>query len=112
MLSKIRLTYDKENSNNTKFITDDGTNQRIIRLSVYYVLGSWYVDISDNENYLLYGKIINTWVDLFELLKIYYKDFPNLKLMALPSSIQGINKNFVEDLPGVLQEIYLLQEDA
>ena len=112
MLSKIRLTYDKENSNNTKFIIDDGTNQKIIRLSVYYVLGSWYVDISDNENYLLYGKIINTWVDLFELLKIHYKDFPDLKLMALPSNIQGINKNFVEDLPGVLQEIYLLQEDA
>ena len=33
MLSKIRLTYDKENSNNTKFIIDDGTNQRIIILT-------------------------------------------------------------------------------
>ena len=111
MLSKIRLSYFKQKVNNAKFMPDDGMNQKVIKLSVYYVRDSWYVDILDNEKYLLYGKIINTWVDLFELLKIYYKDFPDVKLMALPSNIQGIDKEFIGDIPGILQEIYLLEDE-
>ena len=112
MLSRIQLNYSKNNTNNTKFIIDDESNQKIIKLSVYYVRGSWYVDILDNEKYLLYGKIINAWVDLFEILKIYYRDFPDVKLMALPSGIQGMGKEFIEDIPGILQEIYLLKKEA
>ena len=111
MLSIIKLTYSSEVENKTKFIIDDLVNQKIIKLTVYLVKGSWYADISDNENNLLLGKIINTWVDLFELLRIYDKSFPNLKLVALPSNINGINKEFVNDIPGVLQQLYLLREE-
>ena len=111
MLSIIKLTYSSDNENKTKFMVNDSVNQKVIKLNVYFVKGSWYVDISDNENDLLLGKVINTWIDLFELLRIHDKTFPNLKLVALPSNINGINKEFVNEVPGVLQQVYLLREE-
>ncbi len=107
MLSKIVLTFSKDTENRTKFMVDN----KMIKLTVYYIKRNWYIDIADNERDLLIGKIINSWIDLFELLKIYDKAFPDIKFTALPINVNGIDKEFVEDIPGVLQELYLMKEE-
>ena len=112
MFSKIISDYSIFKENKIKFLLDDSSNQKILTISIYFIRNSWYIDIFEPNNELLIGKIINTWVDIFELLKIYYKDFPKIKFLALPSNINGINKEFSDVTAGVTQELFLIESSG
>ncbi len=112
MISKIPFDYITLTENNIRVFVNDGNNNKFLNISVYFIKDSWYIDISENGKELILGQIIHTWRDLFEILKIYYRDFPNLKLMAIPSNINGINKNFSALTSGITQEICLIGVDS
>ena len=108
MLSKISLEYNTLKENNIRILLNDGTNNKSIKLSLYCIRNNWYVDIYDSTTPLLLGQVLNTWIDLFEIIKIHYKNFPNLLLTALPSNINGINKEFNKSVAGITQEIFIV----
>lgn len=110
-LYRIPLNYILNTENNIKFLLNDGKKQKFIFLSLYSIRNSWYLDVSDNDSKLLIGRLINTWTDLFDILKIYDKNFPKLKLLAMPSNINGINKDFKENIAGTLQELFLVGDE-
>ena len=104
----LNFEYSKIYENKIKFTVDDGDKQKILNINLYLIKNSWYIDISDINTPLLIGKIINTWTDLFEILKIYNKNFPAVDLRAIPSNINGLNKNFDADSAGSLQKLFLI----
>jgi hypothetical protein len=108
-LKILSLTYNQFKEDKIRFFIDDGKKRRFITISVYIINNSWYADITGDDRELLYGKIIHTWVDLFELLKINDKDFPNIQLMAIPSNTNGINKEFTSKTAGIVQELFLVK---
>lgn len=108
-LKILSLTYNQFKEDKVRFFIDDGQKRRFITISVYMINDSWYTDISGDDKELLCGKIIHPWIDLFELLKINDKDFPNLKLMAIPSNINGINREFTTKSAGIIQELFLVK---
>ena len=108
MLSKIPLEYNILKENNVRILINDGTNNKTVKLSLYCIKNNWYLDIYDSAAPLLLGQILNTWTDLFEIIKIYYKNFPNLFLTVLPSNINGINKEFNKSVAGITQELFIL----
>ena len=108
MLSKISLSYHKYNENKVKILLNDGSNQKSLTISLYLITNLWYMDIFEENKELLLGKIVHTWVDILEILKIYDKDFPKLELIVMPSNINGINKEFSPEVSGITQEIFLI----
>ena len=104
----LDFSYSKNVENKIKFLLNDGKKQKLLKVSLYLIKDSWYIDISDANNDLLIGKIINTWSDLFEILRIYHKNFPNVQLVAIPSNINGINKEFNTLSAGILQKLFLI----
>ena len=108
-LKILSPTYNQFKEDKIRFFIDDGQKRRFVTISIYMLNDSWYADIIGDDRELLYGKIIHTWVDLFELLKINDKDFPNLQLMAMPSNINGINKEFTSKTAGIIQELFLIK---
>ena len=111
MLLKISFNYSTSTENKIRLLIDDGHKQKFLNLSLYSINDCWYLDIFENKNTLLYGKIVHAWTDIFELLRIYDKTFPNLKLMAMPSNINGINREFSPSSAGVIQELFLIGAD-
>lgn len=111
MLLKISFNYSTSTENKIRILIDDGYKQKFLNLSLYLINDSWYLDIFENKNTLLYGKVIHTWTDTFELLRIYDKTFPKLKLTAMPSNINGINKEFTSSSAGIIQELFLIGAD-
>ena len=108
-LKILSLTYNQFKEDKVRFFIDDGQKRRFITISIYMTNDSWYVDIIGDDKELLLGKIVHTWIDLFELLKINDKDFPNLKLMVIPSNTNGINKEFTSKTAGIVQELFLVK---
>ena len=108
MLSKIFFDYDQTNENNVRILLNDGTNNKIIKLSLYCVKNNWYIDIYDTNVPLALGKILNTWIDLLEIIKIYHKNFPKLSLMVLPSNINGIKEEFNKSISCITQDLFLI----
>ena len=111
MLSKLPFDYSKTTENNIRILLNDGIKQKILKISLYLVKDSWYMDIATPDQDLLIGRIVNTWVDLIEILKISDKEFPNLKLSAIPTNTNGIKKEFNSDSGGCLQEILIIGDD-
>lgn len=111
MIYKLPFDYSKSTENNIKILLDDGEKQKILKLSLYLLNDNWYIDISTNSENLITGKIINIWIDLLEVLKIYDRDFPKLKLFAAPTNINGINKEFNSVTAGITHEILITGVD-
>ena len=111
MLLKTSFNYSKLTENNIKLLIDDGHKQKFLSFSLYLINDCWYIDIYENNSTLLYGKIVHTWTDIFELLKIYDKSFPKLKFMAMPSNINGIHREFSSSTAGIIQELFLIGDD-
>lgn len=102
--------YNQETNNTFKLILDDGTNSRIVFINLFKINKYWYLDVLDEEkNYIYAGRRILSYVDIFEVLRNRNLDFPSLKLMALPVNVQGFKKEFIEDVPGVLQDLLVIK---
>ena len=77
-------------------------------LDIYNVRGLWYLDIkSDNED-LHIGQRINAYEDLFLICRRRYKEFPNVKMIALPINLNGFDVEFTTETAGVLQDIMVV----
>lgn len=109
MAYKLPFDYSHTTENNIKILLDDGERQKILKFSLYLINENWYIDISDNDNYLLIGRIVHTWMDLVEVLRIYDKEFPQLKIFAVPSNINGIKKEFSSFTAGITHEIIIME---
>ena len=86
-------------------------NSKIVILDIYAIKGCWYIDIRDEEKELHMGQKINSYEDLFEICKRRYRDFPDLKLMALPINTNGFEVDFNIETAGILQDLMVVENE-
>ena len=106
----FNATYNKEVNNSFKFVISDNSNlSKVIRINLYEIRGSWYIDVLEENNVFLYtGRRITSYVDIFKILKNRHKDFPIVDLKALPINTSGFEKEFVGDTVGILQDLLVV----
>jgi len=54
------------------------------------------------------GQRINAYEDLFLLCRRRYKEFPNVKMIALPINLNGFDVEFTTETAGILQDIMVV----
>lgn len=111
MFSKISFDYSLLYENKIRILLNDKIRNKFVILSVYCINNYWYIDIYNDNEPLIYGKLIHTWIDILEILKIYDKNFPKVKMMAIPSNINGITQDFLVSTAGIIQELFLIEEE-
>ena len=111
MLYSLNITYNKEKKISYKTLLDDNNKSKIIILDIYAIKGCWYIDIRDEEKELHMGQKINSYEDLFEICKRRYRNFPELKLMALPINTNGFDVDFDTDTAGILQDLMVVENE-
>ena len=80
----------------------------IVILDIYMIKNNWYLNIKSNSKNLHIGQKINSFEDLFEMCKRRYKEFPNVKLMALPINLNGFDVEFNHETAGKLQDLMVV----
>ena len=111
MFSKISFDYSLLYENKIRILLTDKIRNKFLILSVYCINNYWYIDIYNDNKPLIYGKLIHTWIDVLEIIKIYDKNFPKIKMMAVPSNINGISQDFYFNTAGITQELFLIEEE-
>ena len=111
MFSKISFDYSLLYENKIRILLNDKVRNKFLILSVYCINNYWYIDIYNDNEPLIYGKLLHAWIDMLEILKIYDKNFPKIKMMAVPSNINGISQDFHFGTAGITQELFLIEEE-
>ena len=111
MLYSLNITYNKEKKNSYKTLLSKKDKSKIVILDIYAIKGCWYIDIRDEEKELHMGQKINSYEDLFEICKRRYRDFPELKLMALPINTNGFDVDFDTNTAGILQDLMVVENE-
>ena len=111
MLYSLNIAYNKEKKNSYKTLLSKKDKSKIVILDIYAIKGCWYIDIRDEEKELHMGQKINSYEDLFEICKRRYKDFPDLKLMALPINTNGFDVDFNIETAGILQDLMVVENE-
>ena len=111
MLYSLNITYNKEKKNSYKTLLNKGEKSKIVILDIYAIKECWYIDIRVEEKELHMGQKINSYEDLFEICKRRYRDFPNLKLMALPINTNGFDVDFDTNTAGILQDLMVVENE-
>ena len=107
-LYSFDITYKENGKSSYKILLDDGEKTFVATLDIYNIRGLWYLDIkSDNED-LHIGQRINTYEDLFLICRRRYKEFPNVKMIALPINLNGFDVEFTTETAGILQDIMVV----
>lgn len=106
---KFDVSYDKNRKNTFKILLEDKTKQKIVLIDIYTIKNLLYMDIRDDEKNLHMGQKINSYEDLFEICKRRYRDFPDVKLIALPININGFDVSFNIETAGVLQDLVVIK---
>lgn len=111
MMYKFDVKYDKITKTTYKILLDDGSSQKIILLDIYAVKDNWYINVRDEQKNLHTGQKINSYEDLFEICKRRYRDFPNVKLIALPINLNGFDVSFNIETAGILQDLVVVTNE-
>lgn len=107
-LYSFDITYKENSKNSYKVLLDDGEKTLVAILDIYNIRGLWYLDIrTDDENFHI-GQRINTYEDLFLICRRRYKEFPNVKMIALPINLNGFDVEFTTETAGILQDIMVV----
>ena len=107
-LYSFDIMYKENGKSSYKILLDDGEKTLVATLDIYNIRGLWYLDIkSDNED-LHIGQRINAYEDLFLICRRRYKEFPNVKMLALPINLNGFDVEFTTETAGVLQDIMVV----
>lgn len=111
MMYRIDIGYDGNRKNSCKVLLDDGTRQKIVILDIYAIRGRWYLDIRDTEKPLHIGQRINSYEDLFDICRRRYRDFPDVKMSAIPINHNGFDVKFDTETAGVLQDLVVIADE-
>lgn len=102
-------SYNKDTNNTFKLILDDKVKTKIVFINIYKINDFWYLDVlNEDKSHILSGRRILSYTDIFEVLRNRFIDFPNLQLKALPIKTQGFDKEFINEVPGVLQDLLVV----
>ena len=111
MMYRIDIRYDKERKKTYKVLLDDGTRQKVIYLEIYTIRRNWFLNIRDSEKDLHIGQKINSFEDLFDICKRRYKEFPDVKMAALPINHNGFDVSFNIETSGILQDLVVITNE-
>ncbi len=107
-LYSFDILYKKNKKSSYRILLDDGEKTLLVTLEIYNIKELWYLDVkTDNEN-LHMGQRINAYEDLFLLCRRRYKEFPNVKMIALPINLNGFDVEFTTKTAGILQDIMVV----
>ena len=107
-LYSFDITYKENAKSSYKILLDDGEKTLVATLDIYNIRGLWYLDIKNDNEDLHIGQRINTYEDLFLICRRRYKEFPNVKMLALPINLNGFDVEFTTETAGVLQDIMVV----
>ena len=108
MLYSFDKTYDLNNKTSYRVFLEKDNKSMIVILDIYMIKNNWYLNIKSNSKNLHIGQKINSFEDLFEMCKRRYKEFPNVKLMALPINLNGFDVEFNHETSGKLQDLMVV----
>lgn len=108
MLYSFDKTYDFNNKTSYRVFLEKDNKSMIVILDIYMIKNNWYLNIKSNSKNLHIGQKINSFEDLFEMCKRRYKEFPNVKLMALPINLNGFDVEFNYKTAGKLQDLMVV----
>jgi len=107
-LYSFDITYKENGKSSYKILLDDGEKTLVATLDIYNIRGLWYLDIKGDNEDLHIGQRINTYEDLFLICRRRYKEFPNVKMIALPINLNGFDVEFATETAGILQDIMVV----
>ena len=107
-LYSFDITYKENGKSSYKILLDDGEKALVTTLDIYNIRRLWYLDIKSDNKDLHIGQRINTYEDLFQICRRRYKEFPNVKMIALPINLNGFDVEFTTETAGVLQDIMVV----
>ena len=107
-LYSFDIAYKKNSKSSYKILLDDGEKTLVVILDIYNIRGLWYLDIRTDDENLHIGQRINTYEDLFLICRRRYKEFPNVKMIALPINSNGFDVEFTTETAGILQDIMVV----
>ena len=107
-LYNFDISYKKNGKSSYRILLDDGEKTLVTTLGIYNITGLWYLDIKTDNEDLHIGQRINTYEDLFLICRRRYKEFPNVKMIALPINLNGFDVEFTTETAGVLQDIMVV----
>ena len=87
-LYNFDISYKKNGKSSYRILLDDGEKTLVTTLGIYNINGLWYLDIKTDNEDLHIGQRINTYEDLFLICRRRYKEFPNVKMIALMLNLQ------------------------
>lgn len=108
MLYSFDKIYDLNNKTSYRVFLEKDNKSMIVILDIYMIKNNWYLNIKSNSKNLHIGQKINSFEDLFEMCKRRYKEFPNMKLMALPINLNGFDVEFNHETAGKLQDLMVV----
>ncbi len=108
MLYSFDKIYDLNNKTSYRVFLEKDNKSMIVILDIYMIKNNWYLNIKSNSKNLHIGQKINSFEDLFEMCKRRYKEFPNVKLMALPINLNGFDVEFNHETAGKLQDLMVV----
>ena len=103
-LYSFDITYKENGKSSYKILLDDGEKTLVATLDIYNIRGLWYLELKNDNEDLHIRQRINTYEDLFLICRRRYKEFPNVKMIALPINLNGFDVEFTTETAGVLQD--------